>query len=364
MPPPETCRIHRWPVINSLRRLCRKVFILAMAIACLSDDSAGQRTSPVQEKVTVERVVITGHVIDRFAKPIHGLTVDDFVLLVDGIPTPIESVDWIETVQFLETRTPVVRADRSGSASTELGLPGSPRLTVLLFQWEISGQKDTGFVRMMRQAKSLIESSGPDDLFAVLGFGSSLRLLQDFTNSHETIERAILNVRSLGWKSPVPESGRPALTTGITDCGRTDSIEAGLTCIGKGLDRLPGPKSLLFFGWSAATNEHTWRARAPSVIESVTKAETSVFVLDVSDGRRYGKRLLLESLKTLAFETGGLYQTTYDFPDLARNRVQRTLDGYYELTFRNQPTSRGWHRVDVELARRLGTALFRRWFQD
>ncbi len=121
---------------------------------------------------------------------------------------------------------------------------------------------------------------------------------------------------------------------------------------------------MLFFGWTAATTRDTWRVHSPSIIEAIGKAETSVFVLDVSDGRRYGKRVLPESLKTLAYETGGLYHETFDFPDLARQRVQQSLDGYYELVFRDPAAGRGWHQVEVELTRHAGSFLFHRWYQN
>lgn len=93
------------------------------------------------------------------------------------------------------------------------------------------------------------------------------------------------------------------------------------------------------------------------------KAEASVFALDVSNGKRYGSKLLLESFATLAFETGGLYHATYDFPGPARQRVRKALEGYYELVFR-PTTQRGWHEIQVELVTRPGAALFRRWYRD
>ncbi len=334
---------------------------LTMAV-CLAGQSAVRKPVQVEEHVAVERVVITGHVIDKFAKAIPGLVADDFRVSVDGTLTPIESVEWIPAGADSEPRPPIVHPEEPPQV-LDPRLAPHPRLTVMLFQWEIAGQKDVGFVRMMRQAKRLVEASPSDDRFAVFGFGSSLRLLQDFTNDRASIERAILSIRSLNWKRQPGEAGGPTIAAGSDECGKPDSIEAAFTCIGTALQRMPGSKALLFFGWTAATTRDTWRVRAPAIIEAVAKAETSVFVLDVSDGRR-SKVVLLESLKTLAFETGGSYQETYVFPDLARQRVQSSLDGYYELTFRNPGIHRGWHEVEIELTRRVGTPLFRRWFQD
>lgn len=123
---------------------------------------------------------------------------------------------------------------------------------------------------------------------------------------------------------------------------------------------------MLFFGWSAATTRETWRNEYPAILEAIGRAETSVSVLDVSDGRRVSnKPVLLGSLKSLAADTGGLYNETFDFPDLARLRVERSLDGSYELVFRGPATGgRGWHDVEITLTGREGTALFPRWYRD
>ena len=128
---------------------------------------------------------------------------------------------------------------------------------------------------------------------------------------------------------------------------------------------LPGLKTMLFFGWSAATTQETWRNEYPAILEAMGRAETSVSVLDVSDGRRVSnKPVLLGSLKSLAADTGGLYNETFDFPDLARRRVERSLDGSYELVFRGPAAGRGWHDVEIALTGREGTALFPRWYRD
>jgi len=236
----------------------------------------------------------------------------------------------------------------------------------LLFQWELAGQKDAGFVRMMRQAKRFLDTAGPDVRIAVLGYGSSLRLLQDFTTDRAAVEEAIEKIRSWSWTGRSEEASGPKLFGAVDGCGRTDSIERALLCIGNALAELPGPKTMLFFGWTAATTRETWRNEYPAILEAIGKAETSVSVLDVSDGRRVSnKPVLLGSLKSLAADTGGLYNETFDFPDLARLRVERSLDGSYELVFRGPAAGgRGWHDVEITLTGREGTALFPRWYRD
>jgi VWFA-related protein len=344
-------------------RLPASGLVLLLVFSPAQEKRPDQEKGKVQERVTVDRVVVTGRVIDRFANPLPGLAANDFRLHVDGREIPIESVEWIPARRDSEQNPVPLLPETPPETEERPRLAAPSRLTVMLFQWEIAGQKDVGFVRMMRQAKRIVESAGRDDRIAVLGFGSSLRLLQDFTTNRAAVEEAILKIRSPNWGGRAEDADAETLSA-ADGCERADSIEKALVCIGSALQRLPGPKTLLFFGWTAATTRDSWRVHYPSIIEAIGKAETSVFVLDVSDGKRYGKRVLPESLKTLAYETGGLYHETFDFPDLARQRVQRSLDGYYELVFRDPAAGHGWHQVEVELTGGSGTALFHRWYRS
>jgi hypothetical protein len=235
-----------------------------------------------------------------------------------------------------------------------------PRLAVILFQWEIAGQKDEGVIRVMRQVSRLLDTAEPSDRFAVLGFGSSLRLLADFTPDHAVVRRAVERVRSL--HSPIFRSpdGEPSLAAGIGRCESTDSIEKALTCVGRTLQDLAGPKTLLFCGWAAESHRASWRTDYPSIVEAVSRAHASVFVLDVSSGAHR----LEAGLRVLANDTGGTYNATFDFPDLARLRIQRALEGAYEVVFRSPGPGRGWHSVEIELVNASGTAVFPRWYND
>jgi hypothetical protein len=330
----------------------------------------------VHESVTVERIVITGRVIDRFANAIPGLSTADFRLRVDGKETAIESVDWIPSQSQLPHAPPVATPAETANRDVprrKAEIPGpatqmtSSRTVVMLFQWEIAGQKDTGFVRMMRQAERMIESSSPDERIAVLAFGSSLRLLQDFTNDRTALRDAIEGIRSWHFHGRPAAAAGPSFATAIAGCGPRDSIRKALVCVGSALQTRPGPKTLLFFGWSIGRPKRdSWFLEYPAMIEAISKARTSVFVLDVSDAHHS----LEPSLKLLAADTGGLFNggCIYEMmycADLARLKTERAIEGgAYELVFRDPATKRGWHEVEVQLVRGNGIAAFQQWFRD
>ena len=349
--------------------------LLALALRFAQEKPLPEKER-VQERVTVDRVVVTGRVIDRFANPISGLVAGDFRLRVDGRDAAIESVEWIPPrprseqspiVAKTEAETPEADvAQKRPSPAGQATLAAPFRTIVMLFQWEIAGQKDTGFLRMMRQAKRLVDSSDSEDRIAVFGYGSSLRLLQDFTTDHAALSDAIEAVRSLSFRGRPASASGPTLSTTGADCGQTASIQKAIVCIGKSLQPLPGPKTLLFFGWTIASRKAPPRVEYRELVEVIGKAQTSVWVLDVSDG----KHTLASGLARLASDTGGLYnggciyETMY-CADLIRLKVHRAVEsGVYELVFRDPAFTPGWHQVDITLTGRVGTALFPRWYRD
>ena len=347
------------------------VILVGSAFVFAQGKPGAQETGSVQEHVTVERVVVSVRVIDRFANPIPDLAVADFRLRVDGREASLESVEWIREGSRPELQRVVIPGVKSqelpvGAPKTveqsidQVHLTGSPRLIVMLFQWEIAGQKDIGFVRMMRQASGFLESARPDDRIAVFGFGSSLRLLQDFTTDRAALAEAIQRIRVLTRKASARPAEGPGLSDAIDRCERTGSIEKAFVCIGKALQGFPGPKTLIFFGWTVNSHRTAWHTEYPAAIEAIEKAQTSVSVLDVSDGWH----TLAKGLKMIAYETGGIYQATHDLPDFARLRLELSLEGRYELVFRGPSTDRGWHQLDIELTSRAGTPLFQRWYQN
>ena len=102
------------------------------------------------------------------------------------------------------------------------------------------------------------------------------------------------------------------------------------------------------------------------MIEAISKARTSVFVLDVSGGHHW----LEPSLELLAADTGGLFNggCMYEMmycAHLARLKTQRAIEGgTYEIVFRDPAKTRGWHEVEVKLIGRDGIAVFQQWYRD
>jgi VWFA-related protein len=298
-----------------------------------------QQPTPVQEHVTVNLVELTVHASDASGEPVRDLKASDFRVLVDGAAVEIESLEWSGTLQTEGAPGP--------------GAPG--RLMVLMFQWEIQAQKAEGHMRMSRQALEFVDTLEPDDRVAVMTFGSRLWLRQDFTSDHALLRSAILNALVA---RDAPKNAEGPTLAPAADASAT-SIDKAFLAIGRTLRPLPGAKAIVFFGWGIGS----WNALsvdghlgttvyAPDfepARAALQSAQAQVFALDTSGGSHQ----LQEGLSRLAFETGGFYFPTHEFPRAAMKTVARAVSGHYALVFKPPPGPRGVHTIQLLSPRKL-----------
>lgn len=351
-------------------------FAAGLALSILQQ-AAEQK--PFEEKVTVSRVVVNVHVVDDRGVPITGLTERDFRVAVDDRLVVLESAEWVGPPEPGPARAgaqaSAPRPSPVPGPAVEIALPvseDSRRLMVFVFQWEIAGQKQDGFVRMQKQAREFVKTLDPADRVAVLLFGSRLWLKQDFTADRRRLDAALRRIsRNAEDRTPDPAAGVSlASLLPEAEARSATSIEKALASLGRALEPIPGSKSLLLFGWGMGRWTPTFQNEIAGYVrqtpeyeparQALTKAETSVFCLDVSDGRH----TLSDGLERVAYETGGLYVPTWDFPRFAMEKVQRSLIGHYVLVFRKPPGPAGFHTIDITLAGRAGNVLHRRFYDD
>ncbi len=123
---------------------------------------------------------------------------------------------------------------------------------------------------------------------------------------------------------------------------------------------------MVMFGWGlgdfipgvgvAMTHDYIPAKRA---LES---SRTTVFVLDVTEADYH---TLEAGLQMAAKDTGGSYQKTYLFPQLAMDKIEKTMSGYYVLVVKRPPElQRGVHKILVDVKRRGIEILARDSFVD
>jgi hypothetical protein len=221
---------------------------------------------------------------------------------------------------------------------------------VVFVQTALEPSRGPGLIRMVPKLERRLARLAPEDWVAVVSFDSHLKLRQDFTRDRERLGRALHDAVRLG-TSPQPRlRTSPSLATHLDrdEARRAAKPERALELVARALEPLERPATLVFLGWGLgerATLGHRMPPEYDAALASLERSRTSVFVLDVTDAASHSLEL---GLLRVADDTGGGYQKTDLFPDLAVDRIAASLDGQYLIAFRPPPDAAG-ERIRVEL---------------
>jgi len=310
-----------------------------------------------RDRVDVESVVVDARVVDGAGRPILGLTARDFRVKVDGRVVELESAAWVADDGPPD---PAARA-----AALEAGMPAGQargRLVVFFFQKDLESSRIMGLLQMLRRAREMLDTFGPDDRVAVASFDSHLELWTDFTADRARLRR-ILDHAVLFERRPSRDvETEPSLAARFDPVAgrRAATPEAALLLLGQALQDLPGSKSLVLFGWgmgrwSPGVGVFLDDAYGPAR-RALVAGRVTVFALDVT---RADDHTLEVGLEQVAADTGGFYAKTHLFPDQALARLEHALRGHYVLTFARPPLTPGEHALDIALVGRKGTVMAR-----
>ncbi len=345
------------------------VFLLfALAAQTAAAQEPADRRGAVEEQALVERVVLDAHVTGPDGNPIPNLGLADFNVTVDGKPVALESVDWLPagTPEVDTSAIAALTPAEDGAAPPDIA-PG--RLIVLFFQTDHEVSRLTGLLRMGIQARRFLGKLQPTDRVAVLSYDSKLKLRQDFTDDRPKIDAAINAAIRRGDPPPPDPGSHPSLARHLdqAEARRCATPERALEVLARALAPIPGGKSLLYFGWGLGTvggmsgpNASEQKAWIEA-LHRMAEARTTIFTLDVTDADYH---TLEGSIQRVAELTGGTYQKTHIFPDLAMDRVGRAISGRYVLVFVKPPGPRGEHSVEIALAGKKGRVFSRQYFVD
>ena len=320
-------------------------------------------TAQVEEKIVVERVIVDARVTDNRGEAIKGLTASDFRVRIDGKPAAIESVDWIpETALERELADSVTPSVSDGPARP------AGRFIVFLFQTDFARNdiRVAGHMQLL-QSDDYIDWLEPQDRVAVFSYDSHLKFRLDFTGDKRHIKDAM--TQSLLTDEPPPPQivPNPALASRLDrDAMRhADNFENALVLIANALRPIPGPKSLILFGWGMGRFSRSgvmmeWNyGIARHALES---ARVSVFSIDFTQADYHS---LQAGLGKVAGDTGGFYAKTVRFPKQAVERLQKTLVGHYELEVRKPETkTRGVHSIEVDTTNNRWVVMARTSYVD
>jgi VWFA-related protein len=329
--------------------------IVALSVTTLA---AQQKPERYTERVEVSRVLIDARVLDDRGHAIDDLQVDDFTVKIGGRAARVESIEWVSGGLTADA-APLDSAAFDFASDQRRG-----RLIVFVFQKSLERSRIVGFMRMLIEARGLLDRLTPQDRVAVLSFDSHLQIWLDFTNDFDRVRRVFQHGILFERPAAVQESAGLSLLQRLDSrsAKRTYSIEGALRRIGDALEYLPGVKSVVLVGHGfgrLGLNGVSMENEYDAMRDALQRARASVFSLDVTEADYHS---LEAGLQLVAADTGGFFARTHIFTDRAIESLVGALAGHYALFIEQPSLKRGTHRIEVELTRRKGRVLANRTY--
>jgi VWFA-related protein len=325
--------------------------VLVCVALLLATAPATPQDIRAEEKITVARVIVDAHITDDEGEPIRNLKPSDLRIRIDGKPAEIESVDWVaETGPARE----MLAAAEPATPDTIETPPPQGRLFVFFFQTDFqrASSRIGGQIQFLPYAEKFLETLEPEDRVAVLSFDSHLKFRLDFSRDPEKIRQAIKDALKIDDPPWPARSYSPSLNSSLNeDAARNAaSSEEALFLVGNALRPIPGPKSLILFGWGLGqlSNGQVVMSRYYELARrTLETSRTTVFVMDVSLADYHSLEV---GLGKVAADTGGSYMKTHDFPTMALDRLERSLQGHYEIAVKKPGDLKpGRHSIELRL---------------
>jgi VWFA-related protein len=359
------------------------VFLWAVAIATIGV-VVGAQQQPALPRPTfdtkAELVLIDVNVIDRDARPVPTLTVDDFELQVNGQPRKIDSLQFVSTTPTNATPT---TARESAFSSNEMATTGR----LLLFVVDENNLRTGASRTILRTAQTLFDRLGPGDMIGLARLPNGTGNVEFTTNrarvtaamgritglvggrtgmtkvnlseawAHESndvslwqnaVERECQGMTGAERDACIQALEADARSMIIETSARTRVTVSALEGLLKGLGALQQPINIVMIseGLFVARdrqnmNEIARRAAEARATIHVIRPGQSYFDIDDTAApgvsRFYEDGLMAEGLEQLAGETRGTIATVSGSAQIAFDRLGRELSGYYLLGF--EPTA-------------------------
>src|SRR5882724_11400583 len=235
-----------------------------------------QAASPAEQQPVVvikkesKLVLVDSVVTDKKGNYVRDLTQNDFKVFEDNKEKPVSSF--------------------STGADVATQANGQRRYLILFFDNSTMAAPDQIQARNAA-AKFIAANAGPDRLMAVVDFGGSLRIVQNFTANADVLRAAVSGIKN----SSVDPNAAPAdvpvtvASTGLTSFGSSlgnaaadfgaRSMLLAVRSLAKNLRSIPGRKMVvLFSGGFPLTQEN--QSELTATIDACNKSNVAVYALD------------------------------------------------------------------------------------
>jgi VWFA-related protein len=367
--------------------------------------SAAQQTSdrptPQVLRSSSDLVRIDVEVTDRSGKPVKGLKADRFTISDDGQGQRVsifsyEDIEAVETASDTDTKPIVVAVDSpSDAAAQSAGEQARDRRLLVLF-FDLTSLGNDDLIRAHDAAAKFVrQQMTKADLVSIVAFSSNLRVLSDFTNDHDKLNKAIaqllpgvssqiadpLYAAAQNGEYDVQQDTGAAYTADETEFNvfNTDQKLEAVESLANVLGAIPGRKSVIeFTGGITQTGEEN-RTQLRAATDAANRANVSIYSVDsrglmaavpggdVTSDAATGTSMFTgssvfhqtdqredsrDTLATLSTDTGG--KAFFDLGDLsdAFPKIQQDNGGYYLVGYYLNASVKhdgSWHAIRVKV---------------
>src|SRR2546422_7666450 len=223
-------------------------------------------------------------------QPVVVIKKESKLVLVDSVVTDkkgnyIRDLTQNDFKVFEDNKEQAVSTFSTGAdAATQAN--GQRRYLILFFDNSTMAAPDQIQARSAA-TKFIAANAGPDPLMAVVDFGGSLRIVQNFTANANLLQAAVSGVKSSSVDPNAPSSdvpvtvasaGLPSLGNAAADFGARSMLLA-VRSLAKNLRGIPGRKMVvLFSGGFPLTSEN--QSELTATIDACNKSNVAVYALD------------------------------------------------------------------------------------
>jgi len=245
--------LRRW---ISFAVVCLACLICLIGIRGRAQQAASDSGAIIRTETKL--VLVDAVVTDKKGDYVHNLTAKDFKVFEDNKEQQVKSFSF--------------EADPARTNSSQ------PRYIVLFFD---NSTMDIGDQARARQAAvSFIQANaGPNRLMAVVNFGGSVQVAQNFTSDVERLKAVAsgLNIASVNPNevyAGVPQLSRASFDYGVRD------VVLGLRSFAKNLASVPGRKTLIFFTSGFPVNGELL-PEVNATIDVCNRSNVAIYPIDV-----------------------------------------------------------------------------------
>jgi len=240
------------------------IMLFLCAAGSMRSQDASPPASPAQPQTIIRAekklVLVDTVVTDKKGNYIHDLTQKDFRVWEDNKEQDIETFSF-----------------EAGPS-----VPANLQKHYLVLFFDNSSLQFTDQMQARSAAlKFLDANTGPNKLIAVVNFGGSLQIAQNFTSDADRLKQVVSGVKfsATSTNPEIASLGAPSLGRAAADFGARDVLLA-LRTLSKSLGTVPGRKTLVFL--SAGFNlDSELRSELTAVIDVCNKANVAVYPIDV-----------------------------------------------------------------------------------